>query len=672
MGVAIVQSTGVQRSGGSSSDLTLSFPLATNPGNLLACVLSVGAYSTGPSNDPTVDDNKGNTWVQAVRSLGGVANSQRCFIYYIENALGGGSHSVTIHFPTTCFASLAIMEVSGVKSSGALNQTSNANGTSTTPSSGSVTTSTDGDFYLGGFETDQPLAGSIATETSPQVWTDIYTQVCAAGLEGISAESYGDGINAAAGSYAATWALGGTAQFWTAVLASFKAAPFVPNTQKKEWPREKDDAVPAWQGMSQRRPITALLPGFVATNSPWEPPFRIRLWPTIPDPEAMHVRRLVPVVALAGTTLNPSAWQPFALRRMDSPEPYAPTPMREPRGIAGFAFTASSVQTSGNSQTGGTSLVLTWPHATTAGNLLVAILGFTDANAGEHAPVDWSTAVRRSDGPRVNRDIIYYIPNAASRSGTETFTFDHACDAIGYLIEFDGIATVSPLDVTADNSSNSSTPAIVSAQTTTNAEDLIVTAFGQTGTRTFSNPSSGFAIEAQTTIGNYSLCWADRIVLVQGSYDPYVTSSGLDRWCAVQAAFKLAPAPASPWVPFEIKQLREPKMPGPPEWEAGVSGRRETSPAILPGPGIRVVIPLLVQFDPAASIRSRRHQQLVTQILNSLILQGQLIETSPTVWALGFVPGDIQDWSSTLPDTVSEALDRLAALLASLNGGIGP
>ena len=94
------------------------------------------------------------------------------------------------------------------------------------------------------------------------------------------------------------------------------------------------------------------------------------------------------------------------------------------------------------------------------------------------------------------------------------------------------------------------------------------------------------------------------------------------------------------------------------------SQRRPSQPIL--GESFTLVVPILVQWDSLAPVRSRRHQQLVSQILNSLIMGGELIETDVHEWQLGFVAEDPQDWSLAKPETVAGAIDRLAAKVASL------
>ena len=85
----------------------------------------------------------------------------------------------------------------------------------------------------------------------------------------------------------------------------------------------------------------------------------------------------------------------------------------------------------------------------------------------------------------------------------------------------------------------------------------------------------------------------------------------------------------------------------------------------------RVPPQILVHYDEQATTRSRRHQQIVANILNGLIRQGDLVQTDIGEWELGFFASDQQDWSGGVPDTVAEALDRIATAIKALDGA-GP
>ncbi len=103
--------------------------------------------------------------------------------------------------------------------------------------------------------------------------------------------------------------------------------------------------------------------------------------------------------------------------------------------------------------------------------------------------------------------------------------------------------------------------------------------------------------------------------------------------------------------------------------------RRDYLPATPTIPGATPPLPPsnlpgLVPFDSRLEPRERKHQQHVSAILNSLLRQGLLKQTAPDEFTLGF-NATAADWAATAPVTVSAALDRLAALVKTLNGGTG-
>lgn len=94
-------------------------------------------------------------------------------------------------------------------------------------------------------------------------------------------------------------------------------------------------------------------------------------------------------------------------------------------------------------------------------------------------------------------------------------------------------------------------------------------------------------------------------------------------------------------------------------------------PQVTPAPA-RVLPKFFVDHDEAiVSRRSRRHEQQVAQILNGMVFSGELVGTIEEP-QLGYVPNNTASWNGASPATISEALSRIAALLKTLNGGIGP
>lgn len=75
--------------------------------------------------------------------------------------------------------------------------------------------------------------------------------------------------------------------------------------------------------------------------------------------------------------------------------------------------------------------------------------------------------------------------------------------------------------------------------------------------------------------------------------------------------------------------------------------------------------PKLVPFDRMTFSRSRRHEEVVSAILNSLILNGTIILIDKSKFDLGYTPATPADWTDPPPTTIWEAIDRLAAVAAS-------
>ena len=128
---------------------------------------------------------------------------------------------------------------------------------------------------------------------------------------------------------------------------------------------------------------------------------------------------------------------------------------------------------------------------------------------------------------------------------------------------------------------------------------------------------------------------------------------------------------ASPWQPFAQRFMPAP-VEIPPTMGVTEPGRRYSTEAtgafVKQRPGKRIQ---LVPWDHTQEkpVR-RRHEQLVAQILNTLITSGD-IDHDPGVpqapWRLSYDPAVSTNWSSgPLPATIREAIDRIVAVLAAL------
>ncbi len=123
-------------------------------------------------------------------------------------------------------------------------------------------------------------------------------------------------------------------------------------------------------------------------------------------------------------------------------------------------------------------------------------------------------------------------------------------------------------------------------------------------------------------------------------------------------------APVVPdWVPLGLV--------GPGRLAPARRARPSEAPPLVPILPARARQALLVQHDSRLSPRARNHEQRSAAIFNSLLREFELLQTAVSDWDLGYVPSNASDWQPPQPQTVGEALARLAVVLKALNGGGG-
>jgi glucose/arabinose dehydrogenase/PKD repeat protein len=200
------------------------------------------------------------------------------------------------------------------------------------------------------------------------------------------------------------------------------------------------------------------------------------------------------------------------------------------------------------------SVAVTYGSAQAAGDLNVVVVGWKDSTAAVASVTDskgnaYSLAVGPTIQPGLATQSIYYAKNivAAAANGNTVKVLFNAPAAFPdiRILEYSGLDTVSPVDVTAaaagSGAMSSSGPA-----NTTNANDLLVGAnLVQTTTRvqtTTSGPGTGFVTRIITN-PNGDIA-EDRIVSAAGKYraDAPLTTPG--PWIMQLVAFKAAPAGA--------------------------------------------------------------------------------------------------------------------------------
>src|SRR5205814_7719758 len=163
----------------------------------------------------SVTDSRGHVYQQAVQFdvTSDLPSGSTLGIFYAP-AISGGANTVTVSMPTAVTLRFAILEYAGVATTNVLDGATATQGTSATPSSGPVTTATNGDLLPGAIMTADP-----ATFSAGSGYT-LEESIPGAPNTKLIAE---DQIQTTAGAAAASATLS-TADVWGAAVAAFRAA----------------------------------------------------------------------------------------------------------------------------------------------------------------------------------------------------------------------------------------------------------------------------------------------------------------------------------------------------------------------------------------------------------------------------------------------------------------
>jgi hypothetical protein len=208
--IALVQHT--SKDAGTTSSSILAFPSNNTAGNFIAVVIRAG--SSGQVF--TVSDSHANIYKQAVL-FNMTVDSNTIGIYYAENILGG-ANTITVSDTISGTLRFAILEYSGVTTANSLDATVVTQGTSATPSSGTLVTGLSGDLLLGEIATGDAETYTAATGYKIEEF------VPAEPNSKLIAE---DQIQVSVGSASAAATLGASDP-WAAALAAFKSASGAP------------------------------------------------------------------------------------------------------------------------------------------------------------------------------------------------------------------------------------------------------------------------------------------------------------------------------------------------------------------------------------------------------------------------------------------------------------
>jgi hypothetical protein len=359
----------------------LGFTSNNTAGNWIGVVIRAGNSS---SQAFTITDSNGNTYRQALQ-LGVTGNPITLAIYYAEN-IKGGVNTVTVSDTVLGPLRFAILEYAGVATTNSLDVTAAAQGTSTSPNSGTRTTNGGGDLLLGAVVstntavftagTGYKIEESVPAEPNTKLIAEDQIQSIA-GITSVSA-SLAASDNWGAGFAAFRAACGGAAPCITSLIPTSGAigAPITIT----------GTSFGATQGTS-----TVTFNGTVATVSTWS---------------ATSIAVTVPVGALTGNvvvTVNgaTSNGMPFTVAPIITNLSPTSGAVGTPITITGVNFGVSqgtsTVTFNGTTTTptswSATSIVVPVPVAATTGNVVVTVAGLASNGVNFTVPLSISPRV---------------------------------------------------------------------------------------------------------------------------------------------------------------------------------------------------------------------------------------------------------------------------------------
>lgn len=227
MAIAKVQGWTTASAGGSATtslNVTLGSPSTT--GDFMVVCFRNNFTSAGLAvTDITVTDDVGNTYLNAIYENGGgtfPAHQVSCGVWYCKSITGSASPVITCTIANSGFFDIDVAEFSGGVTPDPLDLRLSGIGTSTTPSSGTISPN----YSLGA---GNGLIVAIQSNNQTNTVTDGSGWTRIANNNGTSTSDY---QISPSGSYTGTWTLAVNAG-WEVVIADFSPAATVVDTQ--EW-----------------------------------------------------------------------------------------------------------------------------------------------------------------------------------------------------------------------------------------------------------------------------------------------------------------------------------------------------------------------------------------------------------------------------------------------------
>ena len=206
--------------------------------------------------------------------------------------------------------------------------------------------------------------------------------------------------------------------------------------------------------------------------------------------------------------------------------------------LAGISFVQANAGPS-TLQAWNSSVSVAYPSVQTAGDLNLVAVGWGDTTSA-------ITSVTDSQGnvylPAVGptkagglQQVVYYARNIVGGSNRVTVSFNQAASYPDVrILEYSGVDTASPLDVTATGTGTGTTANSGFATTTSPTELIFATA--TTGS-TFTGPGTGFTKREIDAYGNIA---EDKSVSSTGTYNATATTN-YGNWIMQMATFKASP-----------------------------------------------------------------------------------------------------------------------------------
>jgi IPT/TIG domain len=487
----------------SAASLAVPYPSAQTAGNLNIVVVG---WNDSTSAVSSVTDSRGNTYLRAIGPTAGTKLTQS--IYYAKNIVAG-SNTVSVTFNTAVlFPDVRVLEYSGADKANPLDATAAAAGTSLTTNSGPASTTSLNELIFGAGTTFNGYYP--ATGFTQRVLTNF----------GDMAE---DATVASMGTYSVTAPLHLSAP-WVTQMATFRGQGA--STPTFTVSGISPSSGTASGGTSVKIAGTGFLSGATVTfGGTAGTNVAVPDGSTITVTTPSHAAGTVNVVVTNGIGQSGSLTNAYT---------YTSAP---PTGGGGGAIHFVQVKSATPHPTS-LSVAVTYSVAQTAGNLNVVEVGWNDTTSSVNSVTDsrgngYVLAVGPTRGTGLTQSI-YYAKNIGGGTNTVTVTFNKAAAVVDVrALEYSGLDTANPLDVTAA-AAGSGTTGNSGAATTRSANELIVGAGMTAGA--FTKAGTGFTSRIITSPD--ADIAEDQITTAPGSYSATAPTSTSTVWVMQMAAFQ--------------------------------------------------------------------------------------------------------------------------------------